>query len=221
MVLHKMLLILHIIAGFVALTSACVATTTKTFDMAHKWHVYSGTAFFWSMVVIFLTAVPMAIIKPNTSLLLIAILSFYFALAGWRYATHRRGRPRALDWASACVMAVTSVVMMVFGVFLLIRSNTNGVMMIVFGGIGAALSVADVRTLRAGGAQSPQRIARHLTMRLAGSIATVTAFVVTNFTVQPAFVLWLAPTVVITPIIVSWNRRIRAGRKPRGMPEMS
>jgi len=29
----------------------------------------------------------LALIRPNTFLFLIAILSFYFALAGWRYVT--------------------------------------------------------------------------------------------------------------------------------------
>ena len=218
---YKILLIVHIIAGFAALTAAVVATITKTLDVAHRWHVYSGTVFFWGMVVIFLTAIPLAIIRPNTFLFLIAILSFYFALAGWRYATHRRGSPRPLDWVSASVMALAAGIMIIFGVFLLSRRNTNGITMMILGGIGAALSIADVRTLQHGGAKGPERIAQHLTMMLAGTIATITAFVVTNFTVQPAFILWLAPTVVITPIIIVWNRRIRAGKRPRGMPELS
>ena len=218
---YKTLLIVHIIAGFAALTAAAVATMTKTLDVAHRWHVYSGTVFFWGMVVIFLTAIPLALIRPNTFLLLIAILSFYFALAGWRYATHRRGSPRPLDWVSASVMALAAGIMIILGVFLLSRRNTNGITMMILGGIGAALSLSDIRTLQHGGAKGPQRIAQHLTMMLAGTIATITAFVVTNFTVQPAFIVWLAPTVVITPIIIVWNRKIRAGKRPRGMPELS
>ena len=34
------------------------------------------------------------------------------------------------------------------------------------------------------------------------------------------FIVSLAPTVVITPIIIVWNRKIRAGKRPRGMPEL-
>ncbi|MDP9178507.1 MAG: hypothetical protein M3O61_12575 [Gemmatimonadota bacterium] len=217
----KILLIVHIIAGFAALTAAVVATLTKTRDLAHRWHVYSGTVFFWGMMVVFLTALPLAVIRPNTFLFLIAILSFYFALAGWRYATHRRGPPRPLDWISAIVMAVAAGIMIMFGVFMLSRGNMNGITMIVLGVIGAALSIADLRTLHRGGAKGPERIAQHLTMMLAGAIATMTAFVVTNVPVKPAFIVWLAPTGVITPIIIVWSRRIRAGKKPKGMPELS
>lgn len=112
------------------------------------------------MVVVFGTALPLAVLRPNPFLFLIAILSFYFALAGWRYATNRRGRPRPLDWISASVMAVAAGAMIVFGVFLLSRRNTNGITMLILGGIGAALSVVDLRTLNQGGAKGRERIAR-------------------------------------------------------------
>jgi hypothetical protein len=151
MALSKILLIVHILAGFTALTAAAVATLTKTLDLAHRWHVYSGIVFFWGMVVIFLTAIPLALIRPNTFLFLIAILSFYFALAGWRYATNRRGSPRPLDWGSAGVMVLAAGIMIIFGVFLLSHRNTSGITMIVLGGIGAMLSMGDLRTLQQGG----------------------------------------------------------------------
>ena len=220
MVPEKILLIVHIIAGFTALSAAVVATLTKMLDAAHRWHLYSGTIFFWGMVVVFLTALPLAIIRPNTFLFLIAILSFYFAMAGWRYATNRLGQPRPVDWVSACVMALAAVIMIMFGVFLLSRGNMNGIAMAVLGGVGATLSIVDLRTLKQGGAKGRQRIAQHLTMMLAGAIATVTAFVVTNVRVEPVFIVWLAPTVVITPIIVWWNWRIRAGKVVKGMTDL-
>jgi uncharacterized membrane protein YwaF len=217
--LYDTLLIVHIIAGAIALTSALVASAVKTLDAAHRWHVYSGTAFLWGMIVVFITAVPLAIIKANTFLFAIAIFSVYLALSGWRYAKYRQGRPVALDWVSAGVMVVTSVTMVLLGIFMLISGETIGLVLTVFGGIGAALSCADLRTLGVGGIDSQQRIAAHLTRMLAGTIATITAFLVTNVTFEPVFLLWLAPTVVITPLIVWWNRRVQAGEKPRGMPE--
>jgi hypothetical protein len=156
---YKILLLVHILAGFTALTATVVAALSKTLDVVHRWHVYSGTVFFWGMVVIFFTAIPLALIRLNLFLFLIAILSFYFALAGWRYATYRRGCPRPLDWGSASIMALAAGIMVLFGVFLLSRRNTNGITMIVLGGIGAALSIADLRTLQQGGTKGPERIA--------------------------------------------------------------
>ena len=95
---------------------------------------------------------------------------------------------------------------------------SNGIIIIVFGLLGGKFSISDLKALRTGGLTGKTRIARHVSMMLGGTIATVTAFVVNNFTVQPAFVLWLAPAVVLTPVIVWWNRRIQAGRRPKGMP---
>lgn len=213
----SILLVVHIAAGFTALIAAAVATMSKILNVAHRWHVYSGRVFFWGMAVVFVTALPLAIIRPNTFLFLIAFLSFYFAVAGLRYATNRRGTPRRLDWGSAGVMILSAAIMIGFGVFLLTRGDTNGITLIVLGAVGGFLSIADLRTLRRGGAKGPERIAQHLTMMLGGTIATVTAFVVTNVDVQPEFVMWLAPTVVIAPIIFVWSRKIRGGRKVRGM----
>jgi hypothetical protein len=181
--------------------------------------MYSGTAFLWSMIVVFITAVQLAIIRANTFLFMIAIFSVYLALSGWRYAKYRQGRAAALDWASAGVMVVTSVSMVLLGGVMLISGEMIGLALIVFGGIGAALSYTDLRTLRAGRIDSKRRIAEHLRGMHAGTIATITAFLVTNVSIEPVFLLWLAPTVVITPLIVWWNRRIQAGEKPRGMPE--
>jgi hypothetical protein len=170
------------------------------------------------MVGVFLTAIPLAVIRPNTFLFFIATLSFYFALTGWRYAANRLGSPRAVDWGSAGGMLVTAGLMIAFGAFLLSRGNTNGITMIVFGTIAITLSVADLRMLRRGGAKGAERISKHLTMMLAAAIATITAFLVTNVPVRPAVYVWLAPTIIITPIIVVWNRKIRAGKRVRGMP---
>lgn len=211
------LLIVHIIAGFTALIAAAVATVTKTMEMPHRWHVQSGTVFFWGMAGVFLTAVPLTILRPNTFLFLIAILSFYFALAGWRYARNRRGSPGRLDWVSAGVMVLAGAVMMIFGVFLLSSGDTDGITMLALGAVGTGLSTADLRRSWRGGVMGAERIAQHLTMMLAGAIATITAFVVTNVAMEPAFIAWLAPTVVITPIIIVWSRKIRAGRRVRGM----
>ena len=48
--LKELLLIVHITAGFLALVGALVAVLTKTFNLDHKWHIYSGRVFFGGMV---------------------------------------------------------------------------------------------------------------------------------------------------------------------------
>ena len=43
------------------------------------------------MTVIFMTALPLAILGSNVFLALIALFSFYLVFAGWRFARNRHG----------------------------------------------------------------------------------------------------------------------------------
>jgi hypothetical protein len=209
------LLVTHILGGASALLAALVAFSAKGWNVAHRWHVSSGRFFFWSMVLVIATALPLAIRARNMFLLLIGLFSFYLAWSGWRYAKRRRAAPYRRDRVAAALMAATSLAMMGYGVAMLVRGDYLGVALIVFGAIGGSLCAADLR-----GKQGDERarIASHLTRMLAATIATLTAFLVTNVKVEPAIVIWLLPTIVITPVIALWNRRIMSGYRPQGMP---
>ena len=100
--------------------------------------------------------------------------------------------------------------------------NASWVTMLVFGAIAAALSLVDGRYywgLSRGNARAgAKRIQRHLTNMLAGTIATVTAVLVVNVQMDPVWLPWILPTLIITPLIVWWNLRVRRGasRRPGG-----
>jgi hypothetical protein len=209
------LLVTHIIGGASALLAALVAFSAKAWNVAHRWHVYSGRFFFWSMVLVIATALPLAIHASNVFLLLIGLFSFYLAWSGWRYAKRRRSAPYGLDRVAAALMAATALTMIGYGVAMLVGGDYRGVTLIMFGAIGGSLCAADLRGKQV---DERARIASHLTRMLAATIATVTAFLVTNVEVEPAIVIWLLPTIVITPLIALWNRRIMRGYRPKGMP---
>jgi hypothetical protein len=202
--------LVHIAGGLIALVAAAGALGTTKGD---RWHVYSGRAFVLGMLVVFLTALPMTLIRPNLFLFLIAVFSFYLALTGWLRARNRSGQPALADWVAATAMAATSLAMVVRALTLIGAGDSRGVVLLSFGGIGGAFAIADLYFLRGHRYQGDVRIAAHLTRMLAGTIAAVTAFTVVNLRLEPAFVVWLAPTLVLTPVIVYWNVRVR--RPPR------
>ena len=72
----EILLPLHILAGITSLLCAALAVSC---EKGKKLHVLSGRTYFWGMVTIFLTAIPMSIISNNIFLFLIAVFSFYLA----------------------------------------------------------------------------------------------------------------------------------------------
>ncbi|ETX05561.1 MAG: hypothetical protein ETSY2_22250 [Candidatus Entotheonella gemina] len=213
--LFNTLLILHITAGFTALVTAFVAIFSKLINVAHQWHLYSGRIYFWAMFVIFVTSIPMSILHPNLFLFLISIFSFYYALTGWRLAKNRRGTPQLIDWTTASIMSFTSIVMILYGSYMLI-SHTNGIILLVFGVLGSSSGYRDFKRLRAGGVRGQARIAEHLSGMMGATIATITAFLNNNVTFHPEVVVWLGPTLVISPLIVWWNRQLRQGRRVKG-----
>ena len=97
----EILLPIHIFAGIVALLCAALAVSS---EKGKKLHVLSGRAYFWGMVTIFLTAIPMSIISNNIFLFLVAVFSFYLAFAGMRFARNRKGIATVLDWLAVYLM---------------------------------------------------------------------------------------------------------------------
>ena len=203
--LSTVLLAIHIGAGSLALFTAAVAVFTPK---GRKWHITSGRVYAIAMTLVFLTAVPLALLGAGIFLLLIAFFSFYLVFAGWRFARNRRGIAHPVDWAAAAIMLTTGLGMGVYAGVLAGSGDSQWVAMTVFGGIAVALGVADALYHRLRRATGGRRIARHLTNMLAGTIATVTAVLVVNIETNPPWIAWIAPTVVITPFITWWNFRV-------------
>lgn len=199
------LLYIHILAGSTALLAAVIPVATKK---GGTHHVRAGRVYALAMTIVFVTALPLAILGDDIFLLIIAFFSFYLVFAGWRFARNRGRKPQLVDWVAVSIMAVTGLTMWVYGVVVGTSDDSIWIALAVFGTIAIALSVLDWLYHRGWAASAPQRIQRHLTNMLAGTIATITAVMVVNFDyVEPAWIVWIAPTVVISPIITWWNFR--------------
>ena len=203
------LLFIHIAAGSIALLTAVVALVMAK---GGRYHVLAGRVYAIAMTVIFLTALPLAILGASVFLLLIAVFSFYLVFAGWRFARNRRGVPQLVDWCAAAIMGITGLSMWGYGIALGSAGNGQWVTMLSFGAIAVALSLVDARyyaRLAKGQTRAGvPRVQRHLTNMLAGTIATVTAVMVVNVDLNPVWLPWILPTLVITPLIIWWNRRV-------------
>ena len=200
-----LLLVIHVAAGSVALATALVALATAKGGAGH---VRAGRVYAVAMAVVSVTALPLALIASNMLLALIGVFSFYLVFAGWRFARNRSGRPQPVDWAAVAVMGLTGLGMWGYGVAVFLRDSSQWVTMALFGTIALSLAVADARFHGARGGPGKRRIARHLTNMLGGTIATITAVVVVNADTRPEWLAWILPTMVITPLIVWWNRRV-------------
>ncbi len=213
------LLILHIGAGSIALLTAFVALVTAKGGVNH---VRSGRVYAIAMTIIFLTAFPLALLTENIFLLFIAVFSFYMVFAGWRFARNRQGRPQTVDWAAVAVMALTGLAMWGYAGGMVLKllppvGAAHPVTLALFGFIALGLSLADAlyhRTQRTQRTSYAKRISRHLTNMMGGTIATITAVLVVNVpdNIEPQWIFWVLPTIVITPLIIWWNIRINRRR---------
>ena len=200
----QILLPIHILAGTIALLCAALAVSS---EKGKRLHVLSGRTYFWSMATIFLTAIPMSIISNNIFLFLIAIFSFYLAFAGMRFARNRKGVATTLDWIAVSLMILSGLGMWILAAIYFSNTNTQYIVLLVFGFLAIALGYADFKSHKNKSAIGKERISRHLTNMMGGTIAVVTAVLVVNPPFEPEWVWWVLPTVMITPLIFWWNSK--------------
>ena len=200
-----LLLLIHILAGTIALFAAAFAICS---EKGKKIHITSGRTYYWGMVGIFLTALPMSIITSNVFLLLIVFFSFYLAFAGRRFAQNRKGIASTVDWIAVGLMIAAGLGMWVLAVYYYMENNSQSITLTIFGFIAVALGYTDYKTYKREEATGKKRIARHLTNMLAGTIAVVTAVLVVNVDMEPQWLPWILPTVILVPFIFWLNWKI-------------
>lgn len=164
------------------------------------------------MLGVFLTAIPMSMLTGNIFLFLIAVFSFYLAFAGRRFAKNRTGLAERIDWISVSLMLFSGVGMWGLAVWFFTQDNSQYIVLVVFGLLALILGYADFSAHKSKTAKGKERIARHLTNMLGGTIAVVTAVLVVNVQMEPVWVPWVLPTAVMAPVIVWWNRKVLNGR---------
>lgn len=203
--IFQSILAIHILCGSISLLSAIGAMyCTK----GQPWHRFYGKFFFSGMTGIFITSIPLSFMINSLFLFLIAIFSYYLAITGWRFARNHSGIPTLADWLISVLMLISAIIMLGLSYYHYGSNNYQHTVLLIFGLIGCLTSLSDLKIFYYRKATGAERIIKHMSGMLGATIAAVTAFAVTNFTLQPAIILWLGPTIIITPIIFWWQRKL-------------
>lgn len=200
------LLIVHITSGFTALTAAAGALLATKGAYRHR---LCGKIFLYAMTGIFVTAIPMCYLTRDLFLFLIALFSYYFALSGYFYARNPTGIATSYAWTITIIMFWVALYMISYSLSHLHTHNYQITVLLIFGVLGCLTSIGDLKTYYFDEAVGNFRIIKHLTAMLGATIATCTAFTVVNFHTNPAYIAWIAPTIVIVPAILYWQQRVR------------
>ena len=197
--MYTIALIVHVISGGLALTTGLLALVFKKGLNKHK---VAGRIYYYSMILVCLSAVFISLLKPQNFLLHIGIFSGYMVYSGYRAIQEKNFQANFFDWIFLVASLVNAVLMLA----------SMNILLMVFGGIGFSLTLGDLRLyiMRIKNKTIPKQqwLVRHIGMMLGGYISTFTAFLVVNFTnVQYPILVWLLPTVIGTPLIIIWTRK--------------
>ena len=188
-------LIIHIATGMLALIAGAVAIFSKK---GRKNHRFSGKIYFWSMVAVAITALILSFFKEIHFLLMIAIFSFYMTYTGFISINRNDLTPRIFDWLLLFIGLIT-VGFMIFSL---------NIVLIVFGLLFGSFVVTDLlRYLNILKKLNSYRLILHISRMMGAYIATCTAFFVVNVHFYPAWLVWLLPTIIISPFISYFIRK--------------
>ncbi len=203
----SLLLIVHVLFGFLCLALGLIAFTISK---EKKAHALVGKMYFVSMTIIFITATIVSIMKSNLLLLLIGFFSFYLVYTGVRYNKVKLPfRAKSFDVASTILFSLAFISMLILGIIaLLIYSSGYGVVLLVFSIIGIQLIYKDINFFIRKLKSSNLFWKKEHIGRMTGSyIAATTAFLVNNIQISPVYITWLAPTILGIPVILYFNRK--------------
>ncbi|PWL27093.1 MAG: hypothetical protein DCO96_12190 [Fluviicola sp. XM-24bin1] len=195
----NILLIVHVASGMTCLGAGIMAIATKK---GGKLHAISGKSYFIAMFTVIGTALALAFFRYNLFLLLIASFSFYMTWAGVRSVHNKSLKASVLDWIFLGTAIVTAASMIL----------TFNIVLIVFGSLLTVNIIQETTTFfqarKAQLEKTNKWLIRHIGMMLGSFIATTTAFLVTNVQdFDPAWLPWLAPTIVGSPLIAYYTRK--------------
>ena len=214
----RVLLIVHVAAGFSSFLLAPVALATAKGGRQHRrW----GMVYLWSMGIVAATALPMALYRPVLFLALVAVFSFYAAFSGYRVLKlkdlARGGNAKPVDWVAGGFTFFSSAALAYLGAFHSHTVQNMGIVAVVFGLLGMRLAGVQMGSFIWKPSEKLFWWYTHLGNFIGSYIAAWTAFsVVTLPQVFGNHVwLWLWPTAAGVPAIVittAYYRRKFSGK---------
>ena len=213
-ILFKAFLILHIISGSVGLLTGFLNLIRKKGDKNHK---AIGKIFAYAMLITGFSSLVLSVMHPNYFLFIVGVFTIYMVGTGNRYIylkiLNNDVKPKLIDFILTSTMMITGVLFIILGVWNLIKSNSFGIVFIVFGIIGLGFVRADFKNYKGNLVIKNYWLTAHLQRMIGGFIAALTAFLVVNakyFPEQiPLALYWLLPTLILVPLIVKWSKQYR------------
>lgn len=208
------MLIIHVIFASLALVSGALAIVMKSNTPRHK---PVGRIYFWSMTLVFITATFISVVKNLQFLFLIGVFTYYATLIAYRAlklkSLHQGQKPQVMDWIIEAVAGITFLCMIIFAVVVYLQSGSaEAIIPFVFGTLGVWGVYRNVSAFIKGPTETLYWLKKHIGNMCGSYIGAITAFTVNQSAYIPLnpIILWLGPTLIITPIIVFELKKVKS-----------
>lgn len=196
---------MHVLLGTLAVAGILGALSTRKGSL---WHRRFGNFAVTALALSLSVAIVVALAKSNLFLLMIAAFSAYLMFSGRRIARAHQRVITPVDRGVFLVTLLLAAAMILYAARLAVAGSPTAWPLMLFGAIALILAAADWRR----GTQwpdNPDRIALHATRMGATAIAVITAVLVVNVSLEPAWLPWVLPSVVLAPLNAWIAHRIK------------
>jgi uncharacterized membrane protein len=216
--LLKVMLILHIISGFLSLACGLFSMLNKKGARQHR---LTGKIFFFGMTGVFVTATFIALVKNIPFLLMVGFFSYYLTCSGYRVLYLKKQylnqQPALLDWTISFIGLVAGLMLMTFSYSWFTQRGMWGTVPLIFGIFCVTSGWKDIRRFYNRPAEKQHWLFTHGSRMGGAFAATVTAFIVVNVQIGSlSWLLWILPGVLIgvwISKILTRYRKLFAGKK--------
>jgi len=207
---YKIILIGHIICGFLALTLGLIPMFAKK---GSPTHVFWGKIYVFCMYGVSLGAILLFFLNPSKIFLQflagVAILSFYLTFSGVRAVQIKNSGsgPKLIDWIALFLSGLSGIISLALGIYHALRikngdSLTTAVLFIVFGLFLIQNARVDFLNFKKDLELDNKKWFFHHLIRMSGAYtATFTAFCVVNNHYFPSLIAWFAPGILASILI--------------------
>lgn len=206
----KVFLFIHIFSGTIGLLSGTLNMINKKGNKLHK---QIGLFFFYGMLINGISALVVAGIHFNIFLFIVGVFSIYMVSTAQRFlylrGIHTGQKPKNGDWIVTYSMLLFGLFFMIYGGALVAFSKNFGIVLLVFGIISLLMVKQDIAIYRGNIKNTNYWLLIHIGRMVGAYIASITAFLVVNNTILPGLVVWLAPGVLLTPLIFYWINKYK------------
>ena len=205
------LLIIHVAAGVISLVTGLISILSLKGSKVHK---KSGKIYFYSMTIVFVTAIIIASYRFNRFLFLIAFLSYYSVFTGVRKLRlknlHKNQKPKWYDWTAGIINGIANLFFIGLGIYYSIENGffSGGALLSVGFGIGGLLiSYVNLKPFIIKPNKSYHWYLSHIGIMFGGYIATSTAFLstlISKYEIMNPFLGFALPSIIGVPLLIYW-----------------